>query len=308
MECICNEFVEKSAPVYSKEVPLPIAKTIHGLQAVFGETYPDPVRVVSIGVDVEKVTADVSNPRWATTSVEFCGGTHVVKTGDIQRFVILEESGIAKGIRRIIAVTGEQALQADRTARTFAQRLDRLDQGPKTTTMVDLKDVARDLDALVVSAVAKAELRERYLKMKKTHDDLDKRRQKEHAQRVTTAMKKYFEEHSDAKYVVLSFVDIDSGRALLDGMTYAKANLKDKAVYLLSPDISSGCVAHRCMVGHCLTEQYGLKASDWAEVVADKIGGKKGGKDDSAQGLGDTIAGLDQAIKVAQEFAKSKIG
>jgi len=61
--------------VYSKDVSLPVAKAIHGLRAVFGEVYPDPVRVVSIGYDVEDIIKDVSNPKWGETSIEFCGGT-----------------------------------------------------------------------------------------------------------------------------------------------------------------------------------------------------------------------------------------
>lgn len=55
-EKICNDMIAKNDPVYSKEVPLPVAKAIHGLRAVFGETYPDPVRVVSVGYDVDEVS------------------------------------------------------------------------------------------------------------------------------------------------------------------------------------------------------------------------------------------------------------
>lgn len=61
--------------MYSKEVPLHIAKAIHGLRAVFGEVYPDPVRIISVGFDVDEVIHDVSNPRWRESSIEFCGGT-----------------------------------------------------------------------------------------------------------------------------------------------------------------------------------------------------------------------------------------
>ncbi|KAI8332267.1 alanyl-tRNA synthetase [Chlamydoabsidia padenii] len=310
VESICNDFVTKNSPVYSKEVPLPVAKAIHGLRAVFGETYPDPVRVVSIGYDVDEVTADVSNPKWATTSVEFCGGTHVAKTGDIKLFAILEESGIAKGIRRIIAVTGEEAIKADRTAKEFAKRLDRLEQQTTDKNLVEaeLKNMARDLDTMSISVVAKAEFRERYVKRKKAHDELEKVRQKEQAKEVTDAVKNYFEQHPDAKYVVLSLDVGNNNKALLAATTYAKTNLKDKAIYLLSSDPASGRVAHNCIVGKNLITDYGFKASDWAGVVADKVGGKKGGKDDSAQGSGDNIAGLDDAVKMAQEFAKLKIG
>ncbi|ORX62144.1 alanyl-tRNA synthetase [Hesseltinella vesiculosa] len=306
VEKICNEFVTNNSPVYSKEVPLPVAKAIHGLRAVFGETYPDPVRVVSIGYDVDEVTADVSNPKWATTSVEFCGGTHVAKTGDIKLFCLLEEGGIAKGIRRIIAVTGEEAMRAQQTAQQFSQRLDRLENLKGAELDAEIKNVGRDLDTLTVSVVAKAEFRDRYAKIRKAFDELEKARQKEQAKQVTDSIKDYFEQNPDAKFVVLSLAVGNNSKALVAAITYAKSNLKDKAVYLMSADASSGRVAHNCFVGKDLIQQ-GLKASDWAGVVAEKIGGKKGGKDDAAQGSGDNVAGVDEAVQVAIDFAKLKV-
>ncbi len=78
VEDICNEFVINNRTVYFKDVPLAVAKQINGLRAVFGEVYPDPVRVVSIGFDVDEVLKDVSNPKWMDSSIEFCGGTYVI--------------------------------------------------------------------------------------------------------------------------------------------------------------------------------------------------------------------------------------
>lgn len=62
-------------PVYTQDCPLAAAKAIQGLRAVFDETYPDPVRVVSIGVPVSELLDDPSGPAGSLTSVEFCGGT-----------------------------------------------------------------------------------------------------------------------------------------------------------------------------------------------------------------------------------------
>lgn len=56
-----------------------LCREVQGLRAVFGETYPDPVRIVSVGFMVKEVIADPANAKWATTSVEFCGGTYVLE-------------------------------------------------------------------------------------------------------------------------------------------------------------------------------------------------------------------------------------
>lgn len=78
------------------------AKRIPGVRAVFGEKYPDPVRVVMIGAEQpDQVTPDLS--------VEFCGGTHLQRTGTIGLFKVISQEGVAKGVRRITATTGRHA-------------------------------------------------------------------------------------------------------------------------------------------------------------------------------------------------------
>lgn len=73
------------------------------------QVYPDPVRVVSVGVAVEELLADPSKASHADSSTEFCGGTHVATTGEAQSFVLLQEEGIAKGIRRITGATAHHS-------------------------------------------------------------------------------------------------------------------------------------------------------------------------------------------------------
>lgn len=75
IEDISNEWIKKAAPVYSKELPLATAMKIPGLRAVFGERYPDPVRVVSLLYPLEEIEKDLENTKWAGSSIEFCGGT-----------------------------------------------------------------------------------------------------------------------------------------------------------------------------------------------------------------------------------------
>lgn len=67
--------INRNEPVYAKESNLAVAKSVKGLRAVFDEVYPDPVRIVSIGVPVETLEADPFGPAGTKTSVEFCGGT-----------------------------------------------------------------------------------------------------------------------------------------------------------------------------------------------------------------------------------------
>ena len=82
---------------------MPIKEALHsGAMALFGEKYAEDVRVVSMGV----ASQDAETLK---TSVELCGGTHVTRTGDIGFFKIVQETGVAAGVRRIEAITGESA-------------------------------------------------------------------------------------------------------------------------------------------------------------------------------------------------------
>lgn len=67
--------IAKNCQVYAKNTPLNIAKTINGVRAMFDEHYPDPVRIVSVGVPVEDLVKDPKGPLGMTGPVEFCGGT-----------------------------------------------------------------------------------------------------------------------------------------------------------------------------------------------------------------------------------------
>lgn len=74
-ENITNDMVKNNKIIYAKESNLALAKTIQGLRAMFEETYPDPVRVVSMGIPVEDLEKDPLSTAAFETSVEFCGGT-----------------------------------------------------------------------------------------------------------------------------------------------------------------------------------------------------------------------------------------
>ena len=69
------DIISSNKPVFAKETPLSLAKEIQGLRAVFDEVYPDPVRVLSIGVPIDQLKEDPTGPWAIENSVEFCGGT-----------------------------------------------------------------------------------------------------------------------------------------------------------------------------------------------------------------------------------------
>jgi alanyl-tRNA synthetase len=108
-ELICNRMIEQSLKVYAKDASLIEAKQINGLRAVFDETYPDPVRIVSIGVSIEDLLNKPPKADGREYSVEFCGGTHLKTSKHVDRLVIVTEEAIAKGIRRVVAFTGPEA-------------------------------------------------------------------------------------------------------------------------------------------------------------------------------------------------------
>lgn len=251
IEEISTEYIRQNCDVYSQEVPLATARQISGVRAVFGETYPDPVRVVSVGVEVEEILKNVEDPRWLEVSIEFCGGTHVQKTGDIKDLIILEENGIAKGIRRIIAVTGEDAHEVQRVAKEFEKRLDRLDAmalGPQKEQ--EAKQIQVELNQLSISAVQKSRFRERFASINKQVIDGQKAQQKLETKKALEAIISYFESPTNGgKTCLVTRLPISANaKAVSESLNYVKSKLQDKTVYVLAADSEQGRVAHGCYV------------------------------------------------------------
>lgn len=78
-----QEQINQALPVFAQSVSFADAAQISSLRKVFGERYPDPVRVVSVGQDVVNLVSNPANPDWFSFSVEFCGGTHLTNTKQV---------------------------------------------------------------------------------------------------------------------------------------------------------------------------------------------------------------------------------
>src|SRR5262249_60397674 len=103
VERLVNEKIYADLPVNPVNLPLAQAQKIPGVRAVFGAEYPDPVRVLLIGAEKPfEVTPE--------HSVEFCGGTHLSHTGQAGFFKITGQEAVGKGVRRVTAVTGREAV------------------------------------------------------------------------------------------------------------------------------------------------------------------------------------------------------
>ncbi|KAE8234372.1 hypothetical protein CF326_g588 [Tilletia indica] len=322
---LSTNWVKKNVPVYSKELSLEVAYKIPGLRAVFGEAYPDPVRVVSLEFDVDDIAKDIENPKWRGTSVEFCGGTHVAKTGDIKDFVIIEESGIAKGIRRVVAVTGEEAAEVNRVAADAKLRLETIDaESDRAKKDAALKAFSTELGQLEISVLRKAELNETFSTIRKKHDSEAKAKQTAETKLVQDAVTTYFStEQPNATFLVRQFDVGSNAKALQAGIAVAKK--LNKAVYLFSEEAlpadaqpqtkeeGAGTrvkarVSHVNFVPKQDLER-GLKAKEWADVITQSIGGRAGGKDDGVQGVGeDGGPALKDALIAAERFVILKTG
>ncbi|MHC4834328.1 MAG: alanine--tRNA ligase-related protein, partial [Planctomycetota bacterium] len=166
---IVGEAVAADLSVHAGEAPLDAAKSIRGLRAVFGERfrglravfgerYPDPVRVVSIGAPVERLVEHPEDERWALQSTEFCGGTHVAKTGEIGRFAVVSEQALAAGVRRVFAVTGVAAEAAAKAAQALDARFDAAASLHEEALLEETASISNELEGMTLGALEKARL------------------------------------------------------------------------------------------------------------------------------------------------------
>ena len=306
VEDIANKKIEEDLVVYFKDVPLQTARTIFSVRAVFGETYPDPVRVVSLGQPVEEILKNPESKEWHRYSIEFCGGTHVKSTNDIKYFVISEESAIAKGIRRIVALTGSEAFEAQRVAKEFANELAAVDKLPFGSLKEKrLKEIGVRLNQLSISVITKSKLKDDFNKIDKALKDEIRARAKREIKQTLDEVKGHFESETDSKFFVKHLNIPANAKAIAEAVSYMKSSAKDKSVYLFIGSPADGKVAHGCYISDDAIAK-GINGQVLAKSVSGIIGGKAGGKGNVFQGMGDKPFDVKQAVEeVNQAFSKA---
>ena len=308
IENISARNIQDDMEVFTSNVKLPTARQINGIRSIPGETYPDPVRVVSIGIPIDKLLLDVASKDWWKYSVEFCGGTHVARTNELKDLIVVEETGIAKGIRRIVAVTGQATVAVRHQARDFEERLDHLEQMSFSTdkgTM--LKTTQTELAGLTISTMTKRALTRRCEKVAMDMLKEQKELQKANLAAAMNFINTHFEHNNSSKSFVARLpVNSSSAKTVSECVKHVSSKHKDKSVYVIGVDSFTSKVAHGCSVSQ-EHESKGLVACEWAAQVVESVGGKAGGKGATCLGSGIDAEGVDKAVDAAVDHL-NKLG
>ena len=264
IETLVNKQIRGNLKTRAELMDMAAAKN-SGAVALFGEKYGDVVRVLKIGSD----------------SIELCGGTHVPRAGDIGLFKIVFESGIASGIRRIEAVTGEAAVNRfiDSEARldTAAQRL-KASRDDLLPRIEQLQASNRTLEKQV--AALKSRL------ASQTGGDLASQAQEVNGIKVLAAS-----------------LDGANVKTLRETVDQLKNKLGAAAVVLASSD--NGKVS--IIAGVTKAESERIRAGDLANLVAEQCGGRGGGRPDMAQAGGNQPENLAAALESVVPWVEGQL-
>ncbi|HXE52681.1 MAG TPA: alanine--tRNA ligase [Tepidisphaeraceae bacterium] len=309
VETLVDDCIRKDLPVYAEEAPQEQALKINGLRAVFGEKYPPMVRVVSIGVPVGKLLTEPDDPIWRQYSIEFCGGTHLKKTGQVGSFVITGEELVSKGVRRVFALTGEASsdvLARGKAAESFAAQAKSKPESELGGIIAELQRAIAAGDLPLHSRrrvqATVAELQDRYKKWEKAN-----RAQAASNVDVAEVSARLLSEAPALGPGKLVIGEVAG--ATLDQLLSVTDSLKKKACSyaVLLGSVSDGKVSFVAAVSDDLIAK-GLKAGDWIRQTAKAAGGGGGGRPQMAQAGGKDPAKLPEALTVATEFAKRAVG
>ncbi|GBF94304.1 alanyl-tRNA synthetase [Raphidocelis subcapitata] len=308
VEAICREWVAAGLPVSSREVALADAKGIKGLRAVFGEVYPDPVRVVAIGPEggVEALLAAPSADANFGYSVEFCGGTHLTNTAQAGAFALISEEGIAKGVRRIVAFTADDARAAIKEGDALAAAVAAAGKLPAGGAEFErrVNELKGAVDTAVIPAAQKAEIRDSIAALARRLLDAQRAAASAAAERATEEALAAADAAAaaGARHVVRRVGVGADAKALAAAVAAIAAKHGDAlAALLVSVDEEKGKVLAYAGVPDALLPK--IKAPEWLGAALSVVGGKGGGKPAAAQGQGSEVGKADDAVEAAEKFA-----
>ncbi len=264
IERLVNQNIRKNYPRQTELMPIEQAKA-KGAMALFGEKYDDEVRVVTLG----------------DASIELCGGVHVDRTGDIGLIKIVSESGIAAGVRRIEAVSGQGAI-------------DFIEQQADLLT-----EVATLVKSDVTSVVIKVE--QLIGKNKQLEKEIATLKQKLAAQAGSDLLSQAIDINGVKALIAhLDGVESKALRGLVDELK----NKMQSGIILLAT-ANNGKVGLIAGVTKDLVAK--VKAGELVNLVAQQVGGKGGGRPDMAQAGGSQPENIDSALATVQPWLAERL-
>jgi alanyl-tRNA synthetase len=300
VEDLVNQEIAKKLPVYAEEAPQDQALKINGLRAVFGEKYPPRVRVVSIGAPVKDLLADPTNPKWRHYSIEFCGGTHLQNSNEISQFVLTAEESVSKGIRRIVAVTGDSAAAVKHSGQELGKSLDSASHAPEDQLSHLIADLQKSAGGQIPLQV-KRRAQTAIAQLQAKHKAYEKSKSSRGGQVDAVKIAADLLTKSDGHLIVgqIPGATDDQLRSAIDSL---KKKSPTHAILLASTDGQK--VTFVAAVSDDLIAK-GLKAGDWIKQVSVVAGGGGGGRPQMAQGSAKDPSQIEPALTKARELAKS---
>ncbi|MFG0247332.1 MAG: alanine--tRNA ligase [Phycisphaeraceae bacterium JB051] len=299
-----NADIAADMPVNYEYVPLEQGQSINGLRAVFGEKYPSTVRVVSIGPKVSELVGDPDNDQWPGYSIEFCGGTHMKKTGDAEGFVVISEEAVAKGIRRLIGLTGPAAHKATAQADSLLARAEALKNQPVEELATAIAEITTAVNEKQLPLLIKAKIRDMLGDLQNKVKEHAKQASKAAAGNIVETAKALADEATGS--VIICKVPGADGKTLRTAMDVFKNKHGENAAILLAADDGSKLAFIASVPKDIIAK--GLKAGDWVKQAATITGGGGGGRPDQAQAGGKDASKLDEALAACKAMAEDKVG
>lgn len=305
IEKMMTDLIAANDEVYAEEIDLAQAKKIEGLRSVFGENYPNPVRVISVGASVPSLVD--KSESGLHHAVEFCGGTHLSNTREMGNFAIISEESVARGMRRIIALTCDETRTCIALSNATEEEIRRLDtKKAEEISNAEFNAVKSELNQKkeVLSLLARkrcAQILDNISARRATVWKATQRMLKQKAKDLGVSMSKEMAESTET-FVVYTLPDLQGDFKAMEEFLSSFSVSHSRALAIMLISLNEEQISVLVAVPAALVKHG--KAIDWITAALAPVQGKYGGKETTARGtvqLQSTVS-VDAIQQRAMEF------